>query len=379
MNSQSRELRSRIGRAFEQHHYRRATLLARMGQQACAQEQDEAGEIRFYWIEGALQVIRQHYEEAFAILSSTIGRIETSRLDLQDPEIADIAARTYGDWANCAALLPDGPPDGIQEMLERQEIFVSRRGLINMTCEMQHARSICLARMGRHQDALDAAEQGIALRRANPDWPGCGLDHHLQIYAERLMDRERWDDAAAVLAEGMDLHGGAVYWELRGRLRLETGRLEDAIADLREGVARDDSTDALRLLGIAYLVRGDRELALDQFRAARAAKPREVENSLWLAAAFGEESALESSFRSGSFEARIVEHFRGRLSLDALLKKAGEVTALYTQRARLSMAHGFLGLWWERRGDAGRAAEHFQHCRAAEVPDCQLYLYAKNV
>jgi tetratricopeptide (TPR) repeat protein len=376
MNRDLSEFRSRVWEAYERRHYRRAALIAREGVRIAVQQQDEAGEIRFRWIEGALQVIQGCYEAAFACYSNTVALIERARLDLRDPEVADLAARAYGDWANAAALLPNGPPEGIRDVLERQTAFINGRGLREMTCEMYHARSICLARLGDHQGALQAAEEGIALRRANPEWPGCRLDHHLQIYAERLVDQKRWDDAAAVVSEGMDLYGSAGYWDLRGRMRLEQGDIDCAIADLEEAAARDSDSDSLRMLGIALLLRGDRERAFDRFRGARAARPQEVENSLWMAAASGETYMLGAEFERAGFERQVVEFYLGRIPARELIERAGNAPSPFTRRAWLSTAHGFAGVWNEFRGDRSAAVDHYKSCRDAAVPGCQLGIWA---
>jgi tetratricopeptide (TPR) repeat protein len=377
MSSERSELRARILRAFEQHHYRRGARIARQGQQICAREADEAGEIHFLWMEGALQIVEGSYQEAFATFSATLARIETSRsLDLRDPSVADIAARTYGDWANCAALLPEGPPEGIDEMLARQEFFISRRGLREMTSEMHHSRSICLARLGNHAAALGFAEEGLSLRRANPAWPGCHLDHHLQIYAERLIDVRRWDDAAAAIDEGIERFGHSVYWELRGRMRIERGEFDSAIGALREAVARENASDQLRLLGIAFLLAGDRDAALDQFRAAHFGRPRDVENSLWLAAVSGDGEILKGSLRAKGFEAHLLAYCRGRMPAGLLLEKAHDASTEFARRVRLSSAHGFIALRFETAGDIDAAREHYRRCRESAVPGSQLCILA---
>jgi tetratricopeptide (TPR) repeat protein len=198
----------------------------------------------------------------------------------------------------------------------------------------------------------------------------------LQIYAERLIDLRHWNDADAAIDEGIERFGHSPYWELRGRGRIERGEFDSAIGVLREAVARGSASDQLRLLGIAFLLAGDRDAAIEQFRAAHLARPRDVENSLWLAAVSGDDEALKGSLRANGFEAHLLAYCRGRIPAGRLLEKVHEASTEFARRTRLSLAHGFIGLRLETAGDIEVAREHYRRCREAVVPGCQLYILA---
>jgi tetratricopeptide (TPR) repeat protein len=146
------------------------------------------------------------------------------------------------------------------------------------------ARLAAARRLRDQNDPAGAEKELRALLRRAPQHSAARL-----ALGELLADRTAWDEAANVLRSVRGDTIGYPLYSLRGRVRLEAGRLDAARRDLRKALrSRPNSAGDWFLLGRVHLVGERWALAIDALQRARRAGLDDAAVHLGLARAYYE-------------------------------------------------------------------------------------------
>jgi DNA-binding CsgD family transcriptional regulator/tetratricopeptide (TPR) repeat protein len=190
-----------------------------------------------------------------------------------------LAAGVLG-WAT--AVLGDVDA-GIAMFREGLSIAQSLGGVEGIAVGYTNLASL-LDRVGRTEESLEAARKGFAIAErlgVARTYGGILLGHA----AKALINLGRWDEAAAVLDQGLDLdpRGRPAIWLRITQARLDTnrGRFDDAARELREAREIDQALSEAELYHAALLT-GLAELAMwrGQIADVRAAVAEGLERNL---------------------------------------------------------------------------------------------------
>ena len=279
----ARQLVSRPFKLLERNRYEQALTLAQIGDEEARDRDDIATQIVLKYLQLTIYQRLRQFDAALACATWVIS--QTNKVDQLSGELSDTArvflARSFADWASQAANVSSLKEDDHIPVIEAGEALFADDSMSEFRIEMLHAKSIALGSLGNDKEAVACAEEALARRRLDRGAPGCGLRHHLVVYAESLVRIARRDEALAAITEAVDLFPrDEETWSTRGDIRFSQNELEGAFQDYRESLfirSRPAVLVRKALVG-ALLGLGN---TVDDLRAAQKEMANNPEAILW--------------------------------------------------------------------------------------------------
>ena len=200
---------------------------------------------------------------------------------MAEERVASAVVTAFSAWTNSAIFLPAIQVDRLFEVLDAGERFVRGIGKPTWRAGLLHMRATVLQQLGRVNEAIGFAEEGLALELRDRAAPGVTLGTRRWGLGDLLCDVERFDEARGLYRAVLDdVESGPHdrFVALRGLVRccLATGDGAGAHTYASDAVrlAEPMGDDALSL-ALADLTDGC--LALGDVTAARVASDRHME------------------------------------------------------------------------------------------------------
>ncbi len=183
-------------------------------------------------------------------------------------EIAD----AYGSWVDTAGYLPEVPAQRRLAVLDEGESYVRTIGRPGWRAGLLNYRARVLADLGRLEEAIGVAEEGLSLELRDGDGPGPPLTTHRWALGGLLRESGRYDDARAhyrAVVDDAAAHSIDRMAALEGLARCalaadeaaDARRLAEDSVRLAEGMGDDCLAPVLEVLTDACLAAGDVEAA----------------------------------------------------------------------------------------------------------------------
>jgi lipoprotein NlpI len=206
------------------------------------------------------------------------------------------------------------------------------------------------------KEVREFAEQAIDLcgQASRADWPTAikKFDEAIAICDNVLVAAPKW-------AEG---------YRLRGRTRLQRGKIDECIADFDQFAKLEPKREReLWERGIAYYYAGKFQLGAKQFERYQEYHDADVENSAWRYLCMTRTEGVEKA-RAALFDIKgerrvplveVLALYAGKGSVDDVLAAVAAGDPPKGERAlRQFFADLYLGIYYEAAGDADRARKH---------------------
>lgn len=231
---------------------------------------------------GALELLGRH-GDALTRYSWILGIAENPahRAALAGDNVAQAVVTAFMSWSNCALYLPAMRVDQLFQVLDAGERFTRAIGKPTWRAGLLQMRAKVLQNLGRVEEAIGFAEEGLALELRDRHTPGPTLGTHRWGLGDLLRDANRFDDARRLYKAVLDdadagpydrfialrgLHAGALAAKETSKARPlaeEAVRLAEPMGDEALSGALEDLTNSC--------------LALGDLPAARAASDRHTD------------------------------------------------------------------------------------------------------
>lgn len=214
---------------------------------------------------------------------------------------------------------------------------------------------------GDSKKAVELADRAIAADPKNP------RGYQVRATLHELM--REFDKVIADCDKLIELEPkNASAYQRRGAARFRAGHIEDSIRDFDKYIEMQPGEEPYHWQrGLAYYYAGRFEDGRKQFELHQTVNSRDVENAVWHFACVARVDGVEAARNklipiSGDTRVPMAEvHalFAGTGTPEAVLAaaRAGDPEP-EDLKGRMFYAHLYLGLFYEARGDAGRARKH---------------------
>lgn len=200
---------------------------------------------------------------------------------MTEERVAAAVVTAFSAWTNSAIFLPAIQVDRLFEVLDAGERFVRGIGKPTWRAGLLRMRAKVLQQLGRVNEAIGFAEEGLALELRDRAAPGTTLGTHRWGLGDLLRDVNRFDEARRLYQAVLDDAECSPY----GRFAALGGLVRCCLAASDGAGAHRYAGEAVRLaelmgdnaLSLALEALTDACLALDDVTAARAASERHVE------------------------------------------------------------------------------------------------------
>jgi tetratricopeptide (TPR) repeat protein len=178
------------GRAAE------ALRAAQRGTEGARELGDLGLEIKTAWEEA--RDLRRLGDHAAALSRLTwilgVAADPSLRVELERAGVTPHVAAAYGEWAHAARFLPAIPLERLLAVLDAGEAYVRSVGRPGWRAGLLLARAGILDHMGRRDDALGIAEEGLSLKLRNGRQPGATEATYRWALGDLLRQANRPED-----------------------------------------------------------------------------------------------------------------------------------------------------------------------------------------
>lgn len=350
---------ARGAREFLAGRYRRASERFALAAELARDSGDHNEQLKLSYFHAISCNASGDHVEALSLFTAFVSLTEEYGILSLSDEVVSLVARSYADWASCAAKVTGLGQGDYDEFFRTGERLVAAPDFSQYRSEVLHATAIACQTLRLFDRALISAEEGLALRRLSPNAPGCKIDHHLTIYSSLLVHFGRLKEARGALDEAIDRRPEkADVWEDRARLNWLEHDLDGALRDLNEAMFLEDRADIRRLRGLVREILGDRASAITDMSRSRELDKDDVYTVFWSRYLGSRVRGPNDPNEDNPWDASIIRFARGEITDKELLLAVDESTSVMTSRRNCD-AHTLIGALAERAGDITKALFHY--------------------
>ncbi|MCP4664377.1 MAG: tetratricopeptide repeat protein [bacterium] len=162
---------------------------------------------------------------------------------IMDNDLTKTFAKAYVHWVECGSYLPEIPTKKLFSVLTAGENWLRRVGRNHWRAGLLSMHSMLLQDQGYSEEALDLAEEALALKRQNPETPDYPLATHLWRFGNLLSYLHREAEAERYFQEVLDDSGSPPY----DKMVALDGLADCALSRSDPATARQHAESAVRL------------------------------------------------------------------------------------------------------------------------------------